>query len=672
MSPRVVVHGHFYQPPRHDPFTEAMPVEPSAAPFHDWNARIDAEAYRPNGAARLIDGHGKVVDIVNNYALLSFNLGPTLDRWMVAHAPTTLERMVTGDAAGRGAIAQPYHHVILPLADPRDVRTEIRWGLAAFRHRFGREPEGIWLPETAVDESVLAICVEEGVRFTILSPYQSTTTPEPGRAYRWDHPDGRGSMALVFYDGPLSHDVAFGTALRSGEVLVTAAAAAAPDGLVAVATDGETFGHHHKFTERAIAHAFSAAAPAHGIASGGLAEWLRANPPTGTATVKTSAWSCAHGVGRWSTDCGCSTGGMANANQLWRAPLRAALDVLRDHAGRVFERRGGRHLVDVWAARDDYARVVLDPSQRADFLDRHLLPGGDPVEALTLLEMQREALAMYTSCGWFFWDLAGIETLQVMRHAAHCMERLAQVGDEPPLGEFLRLLDMAVSNDPAEGSGGAIWKRRVAGVAVTGAQVAAAALATHAAGRPLSEVAPAWELVEVPEGAAPVEGAGPVAIDGPLAVRDVRTGRTLRWRVSAVVVPGALIDGRLRAADAAPWDAPAGWSAVDALAELEGEPLDLRPLPGERPDAVRRRWALLVAAAATPGALGPLAASLADLAAQEAWSLPVALPHDAVQELVHAALRAGSRRATLVALAERVNLVLPVSPTAGPSAPPAA
>lgn len=666
MSPRVVVHGHFYQPPRHDPFTEAMPVEPSAAPFHDWNERIDAEAYRPNGAARLVDERGKVLDIVNNYSLLSFNVGPTLDAWMVRHAPRTLERMVAGDALGRGAIAQPYHHVILPLADPRDVRTEIRWGLAAFRHRFGRDAEGIWLPETAVDESVLAMCVEEGVRFTVLSPYQSTEPPAPGVAYRWVHPDGRGDMALVFYDGPLSHDVAFGAALRSGELLVTRAAEAAPAGLVAVATDGETFGHHHKFTERAIAHAFSAAAPAHGIASGGLGEWLRANPPTEVAHVKTSAWSCAHGVGRWSTDCGCSTGGMPNANQRWRAPLRAALDLLRDHAARVFERRGGRHLVDPWAARDDYVRVVLDPSQRADFLDRHLVPGGDAVEALTLLEMQREALAMYTSCGWFFWDLAGIETLQVMRHASHCMERLAQVGDEAPLAEFLRVLDTAVSNDPAEGSGGSIWKRHVSAVAVTAAQVGAAALLTHVDGRPLGSIAPAWELVEAPT-LSPSGDEGAVVLDGPLAVRDVRTGAVHRWRAAAVAVDGALAAGRLRPADAAPWAAPSGWAAVDALADLDGEPLDLRPLPGERPDAVRRRWERLVEAARRPGALEALAAPLAELAGQQDWSLPVSVPHDAVQELVHAALRAGSTRPALATLAERVNLAVPGAPSSQPT-----
>ena len=663
MSPRVVVHGHFYQPPRHDPFTEAMPVEPSAAPFHDWNARIDAESYRPNGAARLFDDTGHIVDIVNNYALLSFNVGPTLDSWLARHAPGTLAHMVGGDVAGGGAIAQPYHHVILPLADERDVRTEIRWGIAAFRHRFGREPEGLWLPETAVDEQVLAVCVEEGVGFVILSPYQAVSTPEPGVAYRWDHPRGAGSMALVFYDGPLSHDVAFGAALRSGDVLVQRAVAASPHGLVVVATDGETFGHHHKFTERAIAHAFTVDAPARGVQSGGLAAWLRDHPPTRAMRVKQSAWSCAHGVGRWKENCGCSTGGPAGASQTWRAPLRAALDVVRDHAARVFERRGGAVFDDPWAARDDYVRVLLDATQRRDFLDHHLRPGADHVLALTLLESQREALAMYTSCGWFFWDLAGIETLQVLRHAAHCLERLGQAGDEPPTAEFLRVLDDAVSNDRTEGSGAAVWKRHVTAVAPTAAQVGAAALLTLVDGRTLEEIAPAWEVLEAPAAHAAnyeLDPQSPVAIDGPLAICDRRTGAVHRWRASAVKAGGALIAGRLRAHDAPSWRAPNGWDAVEALDALDGEPLDLRPLPGERPEAIRQRWEQLVhAAAGNGGALDALAGALDAMVAQEGWVLPVTLPHDALQEAVHEALRSGARHAGVLALAERIRLALP-------------
>ena len=666
MSPRVVVHGHFYQPPRHDPWTEAMPVEPSAAPSHDWNERIDAECYRPNGAARLMDHEGRVVDIVNNYELISFNVGPTLDTWLARHAPATLQRMVAGDRVGGGAIAQPYHHVILPLADPRDVRTEIRWGQAAFRHRFGREPEGIWLPETAVNDDVLAICVEEGVQYTILSPYQAVTRPEPGVVHRWDHPDGKGSMAIVFYDGPLSHDVAFGAALRSGDTLVQRAGSGADDGVVVVATDGETFGHHHKFTERAIAYAFTVAAPAHGVASGALAAWLREHPPTTPAAVHESAWSCAHGVGRWKGDCGCSTGGLPDANQRWRAPLRQALDLLRDHAARIFETRGAAVLLDPWAARDDYVRVVLDPSQRQDFCDRHLVPGANPVVALTLLESQREAMAMYTSCGWFFWDLAGIETLQVMRHAAHCMDRLAQLGTEPPVAEFLRVLDTASSNDAGQGTGGQVWKRHVAALAGSPAQVAAAAMVTLASGRSLPDVAPAWDVVEAPEWHD--DGIRRTA-EGPLAVTDRRTGAVHRWRVAAVAVDGALVDGRLRRSSAGAWVPPAGWAALGALDDLDGEPLDLRPLAGEQFAAVRRRWDALVAATASPDALVALAPALAVLVGQEGWGLPVPLPLERAQEAVHAALATGVGTAPLDRLADRLNLAWPPSRPGGPPAP---
>lgn len=662
MSPSVVVHGHFYQPPRHDPWTEAMPVEPSAAPAHDWNERIDAECYRPNGAARLIDGQGRIVDIVNNYALVSFNVGPTLETWLARHAPLTLERMVAGDRLGGGAIAQPFHHVILPLANERDVRTEIRWGQAAFRHRFGREPEGLWLPETAVNDDVLAICVEEGVRYTILSPYQAAETPAPGTAYRWSHPDGRGEIALVFYDGPLSHDVAFGAALRSGDTLVQRAAAAASDGVVVVATDGETFGHHHKFTERAIAYAFTVAAPAHGVATGALAAWLREHPPTATMAVHESAWSCAHGVGRWKEDCGCSTGGLPDANQRWRAPLRQALDLLRDHAARVFETRGAAVLVDPWAARDDYVHVVLDPTRRQDFCDRHLLPGADPVVALTLLESQREALAMYTSCGWFFWDLAGIETLQVLRHAAHCMDRLAELGTEPPVAEFLRVLDTASSNDTTQGTGGQVWKRHVAAFAGSAAQVASAALACAADRRHLRDIAPAWDVLELPAFIA----AGAVLVaDGPLAVTDVRTGAVHRWRVSAVAVDGAVVDGRLRPTGAEPWHPAAGWGAMTALDDLAGAPLDLRPVAGERFDAVRRRWdALVTAAAQSDEALVALAPALGQLAAQDGWGLPVPLALERAQEVVHAALARRVHHPAVDRLADRLDLVTPARPAA--------
>jgi alpha-amylase/alpha-mannosidase (GH57 family) len=308
MSVALAVHGHFYQPPRENPWTEEVPVEPSAAPYHDWNSRIEAECYRPNAFARIVDDHGLVVAIVNNYELLSFNIGPTLAAWLERHAPVTYARILQADRERHTALAQPYHHTILPLASPRDLRTQIRWGLADFAHRFGRPAEGVWLPEAAVNDDVLAALVEEGVRFTILGPHQAVEPPPPGEAGWWPHPDGSGrGLAVVFFDGPLSHDVAFGLATSSAQALVDRAVAAAPaGGLVVVATDGETFGHHQPYTERAIAYALAVEAPARGAATPSIAAWLAEHPPTRTVQVRESAWSCAHGVGRWKEDCGCS------------------------------------------------------------------------------------------------------------------------------------------------------------------------------------------------------------------------------------------------------------------------------------------------------------------------------------------------------------------------------
>src|SRR3954451_22255123 len=467
------VHGHFYQPPRENPWTETVPVEPSAAPFHDWNERIAAECYRPNAFARIVDDRGRVLAIVNDYALLSFNIGPTLASWLEQHQPDAYARILAADAEAGTAIAQAYNHVILPLASPRDVRTQVRWGLADFRYRFGRAAEGIWLPETAVNDEVLAVLVEEGVRFTILAPGQAAGRLEPGRAYYWEHPDGLGRISLVFYDGALSHDVAFGLATRSAAELVDRAQHASGGGLVLVATDGETFGHHHKFTERTVAYALAVEAPRRNLATGPVAAWLAENPPTEPMAVHESAWSCAHGVGRWREDCGCSTGGPPGWDQRWRAPLRAALDLLRDHAAAVFERVGAAVLHDPWAARDAYIDVVLDPSAMDEFLAKHAVAGADVTLALTLLEAQRHAMLMYTSCGWFFYDLAGLETVQVLRYAARCLDLLREAGDDPPEDAFLAQLAEAHSNDGTEGDGATIWRRHVLPARVTPRRVVA-------------------------------------------------------------------------------------------------------------------------------------------------------------------------------------------------------
>ena len=440
-GPHLVVHGHFYQPPRENPWTEVVPTEPSAAPFHDWNERITAESYRPNAHARIVDDHGRVVAIVNDYELLSFNVGPTLASWLAEHAPDVLERMQAGDARAGTALAQAYNHAILPLCNRRDLRTQIRWGVADFRLRFGRDPDGFWLPETAVNDDVLAALVEEGLRFTVLAPGQAAAPMVAGRHYRWEHPDGKRALTLAFYDGPLSHDIAFSAGTRSAAELVTRAVEAAPaDGLALVATDGETFGHHHKFAERTVAYALAVEAPRHGVTTGSLAAWLDEHPPTEAMTVRESAWSCAHGLGRWREDCGCTTGAPPGWTQAWRRPLRNALDRLRDHAATVFATTGRRHLRDPWAARDAYVDVLLGTCTTEAFCATHLRPDADADAeiALALLEAQRHALLMYTSCGWFFHDLAGLETVQVLRYAARCMDLAAGGGGGAPRGGLPR------------------------------------------------------------------------------------------------------------------------------------------------------------------------------------------------------------------------------------------
>jgi alpha-amylase/alpha-mannosidase (GH57 family) len=558
MERALVVHGHFYQPPRENPWTEVVAREPSAAPAHDWNERITAECYRPNGWARILDDRGRVVAVVDNYAHLSFNVGPTLLSWLEVHAPDVLARMVDGDRLGGGAIAQAYNHVILPLASERDVRTQVRWGVADFRHRFGREPEGIWLPETAVNDDVLRVLAEEGIGFTILAPNQALKVRpvdadawhdvadgsiDGSRAYRWFDPRDAGRhVDLVFYDGGLSHDLAFSLGSMTAEALV---ARSNRDGLVMAATDGETFGHHHHFAERTLAYALPVVAPKDGVQVTNVTRFLADHPPTWQAKVRESAWSCAHGVGRWKEDCGCSTGADPGADQRWRAPLRAALDLLRDAGVDVFERRGKEVLQDPWAARDAYVDVVLGARTVEEFAADHVT--GDLVEALTLLEQQRHALLMYTSCAWFFWDLAGLETVQCLRYAARAIDLLAELGEEPPVDAFLERLAEACSNQPHEGTGADVWRNHVEPARVDADRaVAHIALAGLLARRPEGEVA-TWEIVEHDHRAG-VRGALRVNA-GIVTLRHKRTRRVSR-RTYAVMLIGALeVLGAVRPAD---------------------------------------------------------------------------------------------------------------------------
>lgn len=587
---RLVVHGHFYQPPRENPWTEEVSREPSAAPYHDWNARITAECYRPNAYARIVDERGRLVDIVDNYELMSFDMGPTLLSWVERHEVDTYRRMVAADQVGHGGVAQGFGHLILPLCNERDQRTQVRWGLADFRHRFGREAAGIWLPEAAVNDDVLAVLADEGVRFTILAPGQAShvrpigssdsdsggdDAPGPGpeggggdpgwadvsdgsidttRVYRWNHPagDGRG-VDIVFYHGGISHDLAFSLSALSSQEFVDRVEAAAPEGgLVTVATDGETFGHHHHYGDRLLAYALAVEAPRRDVEVTNAARFVAANPAEHEVRVKESSWSCAHGVGRWREDCGCSTGGGPGWNQQWRAPLRRALDLLRDHGAEVFERRGKELFRgDPWGARDAYVNVILGAVTREQFAADHLADGhtdSDSVDAFTLLEAQRHAMAMYTSCGWFFNDVAGLETVQILRYAARVMDLLTELGEDTREADFLAILSEASSNVPEEGDGRQIWETHVEPARVDVFRVVAhLALAELLEGTPPPTYLAAHDIeVIVHEH----DDRGPVALcSGHVVLTHRRTGRRSDRVYAAVRLGGLEVFGANRPAD---------------------------------------------------------------------------------------------------------------------------
>jgi hypothetical protein len=500
-----VLHAHFYQPERLNPWTGDLDPEPSAAPDRDWNARITRESYRPNSAARIFDAQRRVERIVNNYERLSFNFGPTLLGWMEQADPDTYARILDGDwrsavRTGHGnALAQAYNHMILPLANDRDRRTQIRWGLADFTHRFRRAAEGLWLPETAVDQATIDALIDADVGFTVLAPHQAGRVRpnggswrtvqgnlDTGRPYRAWHSDGSNrSLAVFFYDGGLAQNLAFDPSTGDAGVLLEriGASGAGHGGLINAALDGETFGHHHKFGELGLAYALFAAAERRGLEPTNYATYLAAHPPVDDVEVANgegTAWSCAHGVGRWYRDCGCSTSAQHGWNQRWRGPLRDALDMVRDFAAEQFELQGRTLLRDPWAARDDYINVRLGTWTTGAFLDRHARRGlsrEQRIDLWTLLEAQRHAMVMYTSCGWFFADISGIETVYVMRSAARVLGLTREAcpnADVHGLREkVLDVLAEARSNRSEAGTGADIWRNQVQRSAVIPWRVAA-------------------------------------------------------------------------------------------------------------------------------------------------------------------------------------------------------
>ena len=501
MDRYICLHGHFYQPPRENPWLELVEQQDGAYPYHDWNERITAECYAPNARARILDHQGRITRLVNNYARLSFNVGPTLLAWLETASPDTYAAILDADRRsqkrfdGHGsAMAQVYNHAIMPLASVRDRRTQVGWGIADFRRRFGRDPEGMWLAETAVDDDTLDLLAEHGITFTVLSPYQAARVRPIGGGSWYEVHGGRvdptmpylvrlasgRSITVFFYDGPISRAVAFEGLLESAERfeqrLLSGFNGRPGPQLMHIATDGESYGHHHRHGEMALAATLQRLADRDDVQVVNYAQFLALHPPTHEAQViESSSWSCAHGVERWRSDCGCTSGG-PETHQRWRAPLRDALDWLAAELETRYEDKASQLLVDPWQARDDYIEVVLDRSEDSlnRFFSRHqrrALTEDERVRALHLIEMQRQSLLMYTSCGWFFEELSRPEPVQVLLYAARALQlcrRIDEYDDEVAddvsceLEEgFLARLEKAPSNDPRYVDGRGVWEHKV-------------------------------------------------------------------------------------------------------------------------------------------------------------------------------------------------------------------
>ncbi|MDC4204836.1 MAG: DUF3536 domain-containing protein [Candidatus Manganitrophus sp.] len=510
MKRYLCIHGHFYQPPRENPWLEEVELQDSAHPYHDWNERISAECYLPNTAARIADHENRILDIVNNYTKISFNFGPTLLSWMERAQPEVYRKILEADQislrerGGHGnALSQVYNHLIMPLASRRDKVTQVRWGIADFESRFQRKPEGMWLPETAVDLESLQVLAEEGIRFTILAPHQArrirriapdgkkreaegeweeTEGIDPTRSYRCFLSDGL-FIDLFFYDGPISHSVAFDRLLRSGETFVDRLKGGFSDQrdwpqLLHIATDGESYGHHFAHGDMALAYTLQE------IERQQIAEWtnygeyLSKNPPAyEVEIVDQSAWSCFHGVERWRSNCGCQSGGHPDWNQRWRQPLREGFDALKGSLDLLFETKGKRWLKDPWEARNHYITLIrkreenqLTWEEAERFLSQQQARALTPLEreeAIQLLEMQRNALLMFTSCAWFFDEISGLEATQNLKYAGRAIQ-LAKELDPTGLGGkaenlLLERLKEAKSNLPEFGDGASIYRRFVGG-----------------------------------------------------------------------------------------------------------------------------------------------------------------------------------------------------------------
>lgn len=490
----ICIHGHFYQPPRENPWLEDIELQDSAYPFHDWNERISEECYKTNTASRILDEEGDIIRIVNNYSNINFNFGPTLLSWMKKHQPEIYQAILDADKAsvekfnGHGsAIAQAYNHMIMPLANGKDKYTQVYWGIKDFQERFGRYPEGMWLPETAVNYDTLEVLAELGIKYTILAPHQAAKIKKMENDNQWQDikdanidfrqsylcnlPSGK-TINIFFYNGALAHEVSFGDLLRDGRkfadnLLSNFSRDEQKTEIVHIATDGETFGHHHRFGDMALSFCLNH------IEENQLAKiinygaYLELHPPAYEVQIAdNTSWSCVHGIERWRNDCGCHTGMNAGWHQKWRKPLREAMDWLRDEAINIFEEKASDYFQDVWLARNEYINIILNRAlENVDnFFHQfasHSLDHEEKIKALKYLEMQRNSMLMYASCGWFFDEISGIETVQVMHYAARCLQLIKELDDIDLEAEYMERLSQAPSNVRRYKNGAKIYEKIV-------------------------------------------------------------------------------------------------------------------------------------------------------------------------------------------------------------------
>jgi alpha-amylase/alpha-mannosidase (GH57 family) len=491
----ICIHGHFYQPPRENPWLNAVELQNSAYPFHNWNERITAECYARNATARILNDEGKIVDIVNNYSRISFNFGPTLLLWMKTHAEDVYRAILEADKislerfSGHGsAIAQSFNHIIMPLANKRDKETQVIWGIRDFEYRFQRKPEGMWLSETAVNTDTLEVLAKHSIKFTILSPYQAKSVRQigkknwqdvtgaqvdPRQPYLYHLPSGR-SISLFFYDGPVSQGIAFERLLNNGKTFASRLMGQLDlddqenhPQMMHIATDGETYGHHHRFGEMALSYCLEHIDQKEEADITVYGEYLEKFPPRYEVQIlENTAWSSTPNLERWAEDGGGNTGGNPEWHQRWRKPLRAAFDWLREEMVTLFTQEMKDMVIDPWAVRNDYIDVILDRDQEnvQDFLNRHSfrpLNHQEKIKMLKLLEIQHHAMLMYTSCGWFFDEVTGIETIQDIMYAARAIQLANDLTGVDHESQFMKLLEACPSNVPRYGNAAVAYNQLV-------------------------------------------------------------------------------------------------------------------------------------------------------------------------------------------------------------------